>query len=141
MSLEDEFDERMTVFSDHKLFKINKKLRKKALALTALEKEDTVRNIYHWLRAEVKYSRGFFIRDHYGHPNRVHKRGRGVCVDQSILYVAMAREAGLESCVAYAQDCKHAVAVVRLDGDPLIVDIASGNYYNRNISDYRPVRD
>jgi len=134
----------LTVFSDHKFFSLNRTLRKKAFALKSLDDEITALNVYYWIRAEIRYSNGFFIRDLYGRPHCVYKRKRAVCLDQSILYVSMVRKLGLESCVAYCSVKKsddHAVALVRINGEVVAFDVSSGTPNIRNLNDYIPVND
>jgi len=141
MGLEEELNLALTCDSECDLFILDKHLKRKAEVLAHADRDVSAMNLFHWMRAEISYGNGFFIKDKYGSAIHVHKRRRGVCLDKAVLYVAMARIMGLESCVAYCtiQGKPHAAAIVNA-GKVRVIDVGDG-FCSQDLRDYKPVRD
>jgi len=132
----------LTTVSGHSHFKVSRsmkrRLRRVVRSTTEKNKEEISKAVFYWLRGHLEYKKGFFIKPIYGSARKTLRRGHGICLDQSLLYVSLLREMGIAGCVSYVGG-DHAVAVISPDRR-VIVDVAEGRYDTEIVS-HRPMSD
>ncbi len=98
--------------------------------------EQLARRIFDWVVENIKYEDNFGVAS----ARKVFENRRGKCGGQTRLFIALARDLGLDAryvLVDRDQDgrpVKHACAWIRLDGQTFLVDPASGIFDARHRS-------
>jgi hypothetical protein len=103
--------------------------------------EDRAKNILTWFNMEIDYKERFLFRP-YRHPLEVLKKRKGICLDSSILYVLMARSAGIHSCIGVQDTQEHAIALIKDDKKETVgIDVTTGRYEVDDVYRYNPHSD
>ncbi len=106
--------------------------------------EELARRLFDWVVENIAYEDTFGVAS----ARKVFETGRGKCGGQARLFIALARDLGLDARYVLVdrdqdgREVKHACAWIRLDGRGLLVDPASGIFDARHrtwrISDDTP---
>lgn len=98
--------------------------------------------VYKTIKTGTRQTRDFFFAKTYNKPNKVIKKGKGVCFDRSMAYVILARAHGIPACIANDRKEEHTAAAIQDErGEIKIVDISKHKFYKDDPKNYELIHD